>query len=67
MQRFVTQFKSSIAGVLNGFDRLVFTGQFLPLMYPRGMLGYLSSQSVLLKDFVGWAKAKTDQMKARFA
>lgn len=67
MERFVTQFKSSIAGVLNGFDRLVFTGQLLPLMYPRGMLGYLSSQSVLLKDFVGWAKAKTDQMKSRFA
>ena len=62
MQRFLSRFASSIGGVLSGFDRLVLSGQFLPLMYPRGMMGFLSRHQVLLKDFMGWAKERTEQV-----
>jgi hypothetical protein len=67
MERFLSRFASSIGGVLSGFDRLVLSGQFLPLMYPRGMMGFLSRHQVLLKDFMGWAKERTEQVKSRFA
>jgi hypothetical protein len=46
MNKFIERFSSGIAGVLSGFDRLVFRGSF-----GGGMMGYLWQRQVLLKNF----------------
>ena len=66
MERFIERFRSSIAGVLSGFDRLVFRGHLHRLTYSQGLMRYLFGQRVLLKDFVPWAKERTEALKARF-
>jgi hypothetical protein len=67
MPSFLDRFRSSITGVLSGFDRLVFRGHLRSLTYPRGMFSFLCDRHVLLKDFLPWAKERTDQVKADFA
>jgi len=51
MQAFLHAFALSVAGVLQGFDRLVFRGR-LPILYsPNGMDFYLAANHVLRKEF----------------
>jgi len=64
--RFRDRFSNLIKGVLTGFDRLVFRGHLLQLMYPRGMMRFLSDQDVLLKNYIQWAKPRTEAIKDRF-
>lgn len=66
MTTFFDRFRSSITGVLSGFDRLVLRGHLRSLTYPGGMLSFLSAKSILLKDFLPWAKGCTDRVKADF-
>src|SRR5216684_8752514 len=42
MKEFIARHAQGIAGVLSGFDRLVFRGTLRPISYPEGMMGYLS-------------------------
>lgn len=51
MQEFIAKYESQIAGVLSGFDRLVFRGTLRKLAYVRGLSRYLWDNHVLLKDF----------------
>lgn len=51
MQKFIAKYRSQIAGVLSGFDRLVFRGSLRKISYVFGLQGYLWAQNVLLKDF----------------
>lgn len=51
MNKFTERFSSGIAGVLRGFDRLVFRGSLRQLQHGGGMMGYLWQQRVLLKNF----------------
>ncbi len=48
MNEFIARHAQGIAGVLSGFDRLVFRGTLRPISYPEGMMGYLSGHSVRL-------------------
>jgi predicted transcriptional regulator len=41
---------SIVNGVITGFDRIVFKGMLLPIMYSLGMQNFLSSRNVLNKD-----------------
>jgi hypothetical protein len=41
MQEFIAKHKEEIAGVLRGFDRLIFRGTLRSISYPEGMMGYL--------------------------
>jgi hypothetical protein len=51
MKSFLHAFALSVAGVLQGFDRLVFRGR-LPILYaPNGMDFYLAANHVLRKEF----------------
>src|SRR5260370_30904975 len=51
MNEFIARHAQGIAGVLSGFDRLVFRGTLRPISYPEGMMGYLSGHSVRLTGF----------------
>ncbi len=51
MQEFIAKHREEIAGVLSGFDRLVFRGTLRSLCHVGGVMSYLSANSVLLKDF----------------
>jgi hypothetical protein len=51
MQTFLQAFALSVAGVLQGFDRLVFRGRLPSLYSPNGMDYYLAANHVLRKEF----------------
>ena len=52
MQAFLQRFALVVAGILQGFDRLVFKGKLSRLYWPEGMNDYLSKpvQSTKLKE-----------------
>jgi hypothetical protein len=51
MQEFIAKHKEEIAGVLSGFDRLVFRGTLRSISYAEGMTGYLWAKQVRLTEF----------------
>ena len=51
MEKFIQKYDDKINGVLNGFDRLVFRGSLRFLSYTAGMMSFLYTIGVLLKDF----------------
>jgi hypothetical protein len=63
MHRFTTKYADRLAGVLSGFDRLVFRGTLRRLSFVDGLRGYLWRRKVLLKDFGAHAQAVTEQVK----
>lgn len=62
MEQFSAKYRSSIRGVLTGFDRLVFRGYLRGLSFESGMRSYLNSQKVLLKDFKGFVEGVTERV-----
>ena len=63
MNKFISSFAPGIAGVLSGFDRLVFRGTLRRIRYLQGMLGYLWEQQVLLKDFGEHVRQTSERIK----
>jgi hypothetical protein len=57
MERFLTQHGSRIAGIVAGFDRLLFRGTLRSISYVKGFDRFLASQRVLYKDFAAYATA----------
>jgi len=51
MGMFTTRYGSKIAGILSGFDRLIFRGTLRQLSHANGLEGYLKWAGILLKDF----------------
>jgi hypothetical protein len=51
MHEFIAKHENHIAGVLSGFDRLVFRGTLRSISWAEGMNHYLHANDVLLKDF----------------
>ena len=45
------EFIAKLAGVLSGFDRLIFRGTLRLISYPEGMMGYLWAKQVRLTGF----------------
>lgn len=64
MERFLKQHSSRIAGVVTGFDRLVFRGTWRSVSYLDGMDRFLASQRVLYKDFTTFAQRLTARVRA---
>jgi hypothetical protein len=64
MERFLSRHCSRIAGVVNGFDRLLFRGTLRSISYVDGMDRFLSSQHILYKDFAGFAGRITARVRA---
>ncbi len=63
MHEFIAKHQDQIAGVLSGFDRLVFRGTLRRIRYQQGMKGYLWANQVLLKDFGAHAEQVTERLK----
>lgn len=63
MQKFIAKYESQIAGVLSGFDRLVFRGSLRKISYVFGLQGYLWAQDVLLKNFGSHVQQISQQVK----
>ena len=67
MERFVTRHQDRIAGILTGFDRLLFRGTLRSISYANGAAMWLNSRQVLLKDFSGFAQHLTNRIKEHAA
>lgn len=63
MHEFTAKYAGQIAGVLNGFDRLVLRGTLRQISYSFGLQGYLWANQVLLKDFGPHVQKVSEQVK----
>ena len=63
MERFIARHQDSIAGVLSGFDRLLFRGSLRSICYVQGLEKFLSSQHVLFKDYAKYVEQLSNQVK----
>ena len=63
MERFVTRHGGRIAGILSGFDRMIFRGTLRSISYPAGLEAFLATRRVLLKDFGRFAQRVSDRVK----
>ena len=59
MNAFVQKFSSVVKGVLNGFDRIVFKGSILPLMYDEGVKRFCRGRGILNKEYKHWMLEQT--------
>lgn len=65
MESFIDRHASKVIGALSGFDRVRLRGTLRWLSNVRGMIGYLSAMSVLLKNFKRFAQGFTAQIRQR--
>ena len=63
MKEFIAKHQNEIAGVLSGFDRLVFRGTLRSISYPEGMMRYLWAQQVRLTEFGKHVQRVSEQVK----
>jgi hypothetical protein len=56
---FIQRHADQIAGVLTGFDRLLFKGTLLSISYGRSLGNFLNAHHILLKDFAAFARVCT--------
>ena len=59
MDTLFNKFSTIVNGVISGFDRIVFKGILMPIMYAKGMQNFLLSRKVLNKDFKEYAMAQS--------
>jgi hypothetical protein len=64
MRAFLQRFALLVAGVLQGFDRLVFKGRLCPLYWPDGMNCLLRANHVRRRDFQYYAADVTSKVLA---
>jgi hypothetical protein len=65
MNEFIKMHEAQVAGVLEGWDRVIFRGSLLRLSYVEGLSSYLRFQRILLKDFGGWCQRLTTAVAER--
>jgi len=63
MQEFIAKHRAEIAGILSGFDRLVFRGTLRSLAHVQGMDTYLTMNKVLRKDFGRHVQRVSERLK----
>jgi hypothetical protein len=63
VEDFLSRHANVVIGTLCGFDRLVFRGTLRLLAHRGGMMNYLGSVKVLLKDFGDHALALSERLK----
>jgi len=63
MTNFIDKYRNKLAGILSGFDRIVFRGMFRNLLYSAGMASYLNFKGILLKDFDTFVYAQTNYLR----
>ena len=63
MHEFIAKHQDKIAGTLSGFDRLVFRGHLRSIGSPQGMMSYLWTNQVFLKNFGDHVEKVTERVK----
>jgi len=63
MIEFMKLYGKSIVGAISGWDRIRFRGTLRWLASTRGINTYLSSRSILLKEFGTWAESVTAKVR----
>lgn len=63
MERFLKRHQSRIAGVLSGFDRMLFRGTRMSICHAGGTSAFLGSQRVLYKDYEAFVTRLSDRIK----
>src|SRR5689334_12050443 len=63
MKGFTAKYADRLAGVLSGFDRLLFRGTLRRLSYVSGLQQYLDARGILLKQFGAHAQAVSERVK----
>jgi hypothetical protein len=63
MHEFIAKHQNKIAGTLSGFDRLVFRGHLRSIGHPQGMMNYLWTNHVFLKNFGDHVEKITERLK----
>jgi hypothetical protein len=63
MKEFIEKHNENITGTLSGLDRVRFRGTLRWLVHVEGMLGFLNTIRVLLKDFKGYAQGVTHAIR----
>ena len=63
MHEFIAKHQDKIAGTLSGFDRLVFRGHLRSIGNPQGMMSYLWTNQVFLKNFGDHVEKVTQRLK----
>lgn len=63
MHEFIAKHQDKIASTLSGFDRLVFRGHLRSIGHPDGMMRYLWTNQVLLKNFGDHVEKVTERLK----
>jgi hypothetical protein len=63
MVKIVQKFRKEIAGVLSGFDRLVFRGSLRGMSYVEGMKRYLSRAAVPRREFGKYVNQMSQSLK----
>jgi hypothetical protein len=64
MNEFVQRQAESVIGFLSGFDRLLFRGTIRLLANARGLMSYLWSRQVLLKELGDWSQQLTEELRS---
>ena len=62
MKAFLQRFGALVAGVLQGFDRLVFKGKLRHLYGPEGMHAFFGINRIPREDFKTYAAQTTKQI-----
>ncbi len=63
MKEFIAKHQDEIAGVLSGFDRLVFRGTLRSISYVKGMMNYLWANQVRLTEFGRHVQRVSDRVR----
>jgi len=63
MKEFIAKHEEEIAGVLSGFDRLVFRGTLRSISYAKGMMNYLWANQVRLTEFGKHVQRVSERVK----
>jgi hypothetical protein len=63
MHEFIAKHQDKIAGTLSGFDRLVFRGHLRSIGNPQGMMNYLWTNHIFLKNFGEHVENVTERLK----
>src|SRR2546429_9667872 len=63
MKEFIAKHRNEIAGVLSGFERLIFRGTLRSLAHVAGVQIYLAMNNLLLQEFGGHLQQISQLMK----
>ena len=64
MEQFIERHRDGIAGVLEGFDRVLFRGTLGSISYVQGFDRFMGASGLLLKDFKSFAERCTAKLAA---